>query len=98
VGAARHLADLSADLINRILNAIDAGLPDGNRFTDGPNAKDRAAFRVVLEHAAHKSEAQGREIIKAWVRNGVLERYYYDNPQTRKPVIGLRVNVAKRPT
>ena len=64
--------DLSIDLLNRILSEIDAGLPDGNRYTDAPKAGERAAWRVVVEHAPEKSEAQAREIIKAWVRNGVL--------------------------
>jgi hypothetical protein len=90
--------DLAADVINRILTDIDVGLPDGNRFTDAPNVKERAAWRVVVEHAAHKSKAQAREIIKTWVKNGVLVSEPYDNPVTRKQVSGLRVKAEKRPT
>ena len=44
-----------------------------------------------------KSEAQAREIIRTWVKNGVLVRYEYDNPATRKQVDGLRVDANKRP-
>ena len=76
--------DLSNDLLNRILTAIDAGLPDGNRYTDAPNVDTRAAWKVVQEHAPEKTEAQAREIIKTWVKNGVLEHYDYVNPTTRK--------------
>jgi hypothetical protein len=90
--------DLGADEINRILTDIDAGLPDGNRYTDAPNVKERAAWRVVVEHAPHKSEAQAREIIKTWVKNGVLLGEAYDNPLTRKQVSGLHVKTEKRPT
>ena len=90
--------DLGADVIDRILTDIDVGLPDGNRYTDAPNVKERAAWRVVVEHAPHKSEAQAREIIKTWVRNGVLMSETYDNPVTRQDVSGLRVNPEKRPT
>ena len=90
--------DLGADVINRILTDIDAGLPDGNRFTDAPNVKERAAWRVVVEHAPHKSKAQAREIIKTWIRNGVLMCEAYDNPVTRKLVSGLRVKTEKKPT
>jgi AAA domain/Bifunctional DNA primase/polymerase, N-terminal len=63
-------AGLSHDLLNRVLTAIDAGMPDGNRYTDAPSAKERAAWHVVLEHAPDKSEAQAREIIKTWVKTG----------------------------
>jgi hypothetical protein len=90
--------DLGADVIDRILTDIDAGLPDGNRFTDAPNVKERAAWRVVVEHASHKSKAQAREIIKTWIRNGVLMCEAYDNPVTRKLVSGLRVKTEKKPT
>lgn len=89
--------DLSVDLLNRILTAIDAGLPDGNRYSDGPNVIERAAWKVVLEHAPNKTEVQARDIIKTWVKNGVLVRHEYENRTTRKPVKGLRVDPKKRP-
>jgi hypothetical protein len=91
-------ADLNSDLLNKILTAIEEGLPDGNRYSAGPNVKDRAAWRVVTEHAPQKTEVQAREIIKTWVKNGVLEEDEYDNPATRKKVMGLKVIAAKRPS
>jgi hypothetical protein len=87
-------ADLSSDLLNKILTAIDSGLPDGNRYSDSHNAKER----VVTEHAPQKTEAQAREIIKTWVKNGVLEHEEYTNPITRHEVKGLKVNATKRPS
>jgi AAA domain len=90
--------DISVELQNRILDTIDAGLPDGNRFTVAPRVMERAARKVILEHAPEKTEAQAREIIKTWVKNGVLLSAEYDNPKTRKKVSGLRVNPEKRPT
>jgi AAA domain len=94
--------DLSVALLNRILTAIDAGLPDGRRYTEAPNAKECAAWQVVMEHAhenAHeKTEAQAREIIKTWIKNKVLVRHTYDNPVTRKPASGLRLDPQKRPS
>ena len=89
---------LSVHLLNKVLTAIDAGLPDGNRYTDAPNATDRAAWRVVVEHAPTKTEGQAREVIKTWLKNGVLIRHDYDNPATRKPVKGLWANPTKRPS
>jgi hypothetical protein len=90
-------ADLNSQQLNHILPAIDGGLPDGNRYTDAPNAADRAAWKVVQEHAPGKTEGQAREIIKTWVKNGVLEGRSYDNPATRKSVNGLWVDPQKRP-
>jgi hypothetical protein len=90
--------DLSIDVLNRILTVIDNGLPDGNRYSDARSATDRAAWKVVVEHTPDKTEAQAREVIKTWVKNGVLVSYSYDNPVTRKPVNGLRVDHTKRPS
>jgi hypothetical protein len=90
-------ADLSSELLNKILTAIDGGLPDGNLYSDSHNAKERVAWRVITEHAHQKTEAQAKEIIKTWVKNGVLEHRSYTNPVTRHEVKGLRVNAAKRP-
>jgi hypothetical protein len=91
-------ADLSVHLLNKILTVIDNGLPDGNRYTDGNRAETRAAWKVITEHAPTKTEGQAREVIKTWIKNGVLVRHQYDNPATRKPVQGLRVDPTKRPT
>lgn len=89
--------DLSVDLLNRILTAIDGGLPGGNRYTDAPRADERAAWKVVQTHAPDKTEGQAREIVKTWVTNGVLVRHDYANPATRKTVNGLHLEPAKRP-
>jgi hypothetical protein len=91
-------ADLSNHLLNHILTTIDAGLPDGSRFTDAPRTEERAAWKVVLEHAPAKTEGQAREIIKTWMKTGVLVRRDYDNPATRKRAKGLWVNPTKRPS
>jgi AAA domain/Bifunctional DNA primase/polymerase, N-terminal/Primase C terminal 2 (PriCT-2) len=88
---------LSADRLNRILDTIDAGLPDGNRYTDGRSATTRAAWRVVVDQVPSKSEGQAREIIKTWVKNGVLVPCDYDDPVNRRAVRGLKVDPGKRP-
>lgn len=88
---------LDSPLLNRILDAIEAGLPNGSRFSSSSGAKERGAWHVVVEHAPHKSEKQAREIIKAWLKSGTLFPEHYDDPIARKPFLGLRVNAAKRP-
>ena len=90
-------ADLGCPLLNRILDDIDAGLPDGNRYSDAPNAGERAAWKIVTNHAPTKTEGQAREVIRAWVKHGVLIVEEYDNPTTRKRVQGMRLDPTKRP-
>ena len=84
------LQDLEDASIRLIVDKIDAGMADGNRYTDAPNAKTRAAWKVVVEEMPEKSEAQAREIIKTWVKNGLLEHHPYQNPATFKVADGLR--------
>jgi hypothetical protein len=90
-------AGLSNEVINQILNDIDVGIPGGNFYTDAAKASDREAWRVVQKHAPTKSEAQGREVIRAWVKTGLLVPFEYENPTTRKVVRGLKVDCTKRP-
>jgi hypothetical protein len=67
--------------------------------TQMPEARQTAPHgKSFVEHAPNKTEAQAREVIKTWVKNAVLVRYSYDNPVTRKPVNGLRVDHTKRPS
>ena len=83
--------------INRILDDIDAGTPDGERYSNAPNAKNRPAWRVVERHALGKPEPQCREIVKQWVDHGLLVGETYHSKRDRKDVEGLRVDNAKRP-
>jgi hypothetical protein len=91
-------AGLSIALLNEILSAIDAGLTGGGRYTDAPSAKGRAAWRVIVDRAPDKTEGQAREIVRTWVKNGLLVSVEYDDPQQRKTLNGLRVDNAKRPS
>jgi AAA domain len=88
-------AGMSADLLNRIKADINAGMADGTRYTDASAAKARAAWRVVQRHAPTKTEAQAREVIKTWVKNGVLVNREYENPVDRKTAVGLYLNIGE---
>jgi hypothetical protein len=90
-------ADLSTGTLNVILTAIDAGLPDGQRYSDAGAARDRAAWTVVQRHCPNKTEAQCREIIRTWIKNGVLYHEDYDDPVKRDTRKGLRLDTSKRP-
>ena len=91
-------ANLDSPLLNRILSDIDAGLDDGNFYTDGNRTTNRSAWQVVQRHAPAKSEAQCREVIRTWIKNEVLIPFEYDSPTTRKEAKGLRLDPSKRPT
>jgi hypothetical protein len=88
---------LSDHLANEILTTIDQGLPGGRRYSDAPNAKMTAAWQAVVQHVPGKTEAQARQVIKTWVKNGSLFVEEYDDPTTHKKAGGLKVNPAKRP-
>jgi hypothetical protein len=83
---------------NAALDEIEAGQPNGQRFSDAGPATLRAAWRVVQHHCPDRTEPQCREIVRTWVKNGVLFNEDYDDPIERKPRKGLRVCNGKRPT
>lgn len=89
--------DLDAERINRILDKIDAGMSDGNRYSSAPSAKKRAAWKVIIDEVPDKAEAQAREVIKGWLKTGLLINREYENPTDRKQADGLFVDPLKRP-
>lgn len=90
--------DMDAILINRILDDIEAGLENGSRYSNNSRAGERAAWAVVVKHMPEKTEPQAREIIRIWVKNGVLYPESYEDTEQRKTREGLRVDISKRPT
>jgi len=92
-------AGLAAETLNAVLTDIDAGMPNGQRYTDaGGGRGDRAAWPIVQKHCPDRTEAQCREIIKTWVKNGVLYTDKYDDPVDHKERSAYRLDTAKRPT
>ncbi len=91
--------DISVAAINTILTEIDAGLPDGNRYSDARNTADeRAAWSVIARHCPSKGKGPAGRIIKIWRESGLLVAKDYYNSRTRKDVSGLWVDNQKRPT
>jgi hypothetical protein len=91
-------ADLSPQKLNIVLTEIGRGLDNGQRYSAAASAKNRAAWHVVQKHCPTKTDAQCREIIKAWLKSGLLISDKYDDPVARKPFDGLLVDDAKRPS
>ena len=83
---------------NAVLDEIDAGLANGQRFSDAPKAAARAPWAVVQRHCPDRTEPQCREIIRTWVKNGVLFHEDYEDAEVRKTRKGLRVDNGKRPS
>jgi hypothetical protein len=80
-------ANLSTVALNAALTEIDAGLPNGQRFSSASAAKDRAAWRIVQKHCLDKTELQCRQIVNTWVKTGLLYNQDYDDPVDRKSVV-----------
>lgn len=88
---------LSVDLCNRILDDIAAGTNDGQRYSDANSANTRAAWKIVQSHVPDKPKQQCKNIIKTWVKNGVLHQGDYWDQKERRTRSGLYVDNQKRP-
>lgn len=91
-------AGITCALANRILDTIDAGPPEGGRYSNASKTSpSRAAWSAVKRHVPEKAEKQCREIVNSWLKLGVLEVRDFHNEATRKDVKGLFVVPEKRP-
>ena len=89
---------LSSETLDAALTDIDAGMPNGQRYSGASSARKRAAWKVVQRHCPDRTEAQCREIIRSWVKNAVLFEDEYTDPVERKVRQGLRLDATKRPS
>lgn len=89
--------DLSPSLCCKIIDEIDAGLPEGERYSGAPAARARGAWNVVLRHASSLTQKQARNVIKTWLKTGVFEEREYHSEARREECTGLFANPAKRP-
>ena len=89
-------ADVSTDTWCAIIDEIDAGTPNGRRYTNANNATDRAAWKVVVKHL-DRTEKQARSIVNTWVKTQVFTLEDYHDPVESKTLKGLKANPTKRP-
>jgi hypothetical protein len=85
-------------VLNRVLDDIDKGLENGQRYSSANAAGERAAWKLVQQHLPDKSEKQCRAIVATWMRSETLFSEDHEDPVQRKKRPGLRVNPAKRPS
>jgi AAA domain len=90
-------ADMSSEQLDAILDEIETGMPNGQRYSKGGAARTRAAWHAVRKYCPAKPEAQCREIIKQWSEAKVLFEADYDDPVSRKREHGLHVDHNNRP-
>jgi hypothetical protein len=91
-----HFKGVGYEVWNKILDEIDAGLEDGERYSDHPKAKKRQAWQVVARHT-EKAEKDAKLIIKTWKRNRVITLESYRDEGERKDRLGFVVDDSKRP-
>jgi hypothetical protein len=84
-------------IMDLILDDIDREWQAGTPYSDHSAAKKRAAWKVVNKYAPAKNESQCREIIRVWVKNGVVIVDEYKDEERRDTAKGLRTNPEKRP-
>ena len=88
--------DMPILIIQKILNAIEAGLPNGERYSSSASAKGRAAWPLIVEHCPGKNAWQAKQIVTKWLKSGLLIEVNYTN-KARQPARGLGVDNSKRP-
>lgn len=88
---------LTDDILNLVLDDIDAGTTGGERYSQANAAKDRAAWKALQIHCPDKTEGQCKQVISTWVGTGLLYVEEYDSPASRKKAKGLFVDHSKRP-
>ena len=79
-----------------ILDEIDAGLPDGDRYSDANSAKEKAAWQVVTKYAPSTDKTRAIRIVNKWVKDGPLLKKDYVNSNGDKAK-GLWLDATRRP-
>ncbi len=89
-------AGMSNHLCCEILNRIDEGLPEGERYSEVVTANERWAGNVIIELAG-KTPAEAKIILKKWLKNKVIKSETYRSGERRESRKGLYVNRANMP-
>jgi hypothetical protein len=75
--------------LNAALDKLRDGMGDGRRYSTSPQAKERAAWRVLQEICPSQSEATCRRIIATWVKNDMFTIGEYHDEKARKDFEGI---------
>jgi hypothetical protein len=80
-----------------VLRLINAGTSDGRRFSAAPQAKERAAWRLVQTAVPSLPDKAAQEVIHSWLQAKVLETRSYRDPIDRRNYPGLFVTLLEGP-
>ena len=80
-----------------VLRLINAGTPHGRRFSAAPQAKDRAAWRLVQTAVPSLTDKAAQEVINSWLHCKVLETRSYRDTIDRRNYPGLFVTPLEEP-
>lgn len=83
--------------IDVALDAIEAGLPGGSRYTASRRGETERWVGNVLVEVCCIGEGQAAGVVRQWMKSGLLYSEEYRDPLQRKKLAGLRVNATKRP-
>ena len=85
-------ATITTAVANQILDRIAEGPGEGRRYSPAPNAKDRAAWRIVQEICPNLTDKQAQTVIDEWIKHNILiiDKEHID-PKDRHKKPGLVV-------
>lgn len=90
----RNFWDAIKPSIDDILDQIEAGLPNGQRYSNAAKVDDsRKVWRVVQQFATTLNDAQAKNVITTWFKNGVLVSRSYADPISRTEQKGVSVGM-----
>lgn len=90
--------DVTAQQINQVLDVIEAGLPNGKRYSPNRAGKNNGRWvgAVLVQHLGVDEDQAGR-MVSDWKRSGLLVVVEERDSDTRKDVAVVRVVATKRP-
>ena len=87
---------MTETIIKRIINEINAGADDVQRYSFNKNS-NRWAGNAIIENALNKTPDIATVIIKTWRASGLLFEDDYGNTKSRKDEKGVFVDLDKIP-
>lgn len=84
--------------LNIALDRIAAGPEPGILYTPSKRGGSSRWCGQVLTDVCGMSEPSAAQLVRAWIKNGLLKETKYHHPELRRDVPGVVVNNALRPT
>ena len=89
---------MTTQTINTILDKIDAGMPDGERYTATKRGGSKRWVGDLIMAETSLKPTMVKKIISAWLHSDVLVEDTYQSPKDRREIKGLFAPEMNRPT